>query len=97
MSLMIFKELIMNGKDHQIRNAKGVYKKHFNGYYSFVLQDGDIIIFEQINYKILREFDLKSEEYIDKVFEIGYTEIYDDFESDDFLIFRLEHLSLLFK
>ena len=97
MSLMIFKELIMNGQHHQIRNAKGVYKKHFNGYYTFVLHDGDIIIFEQINHKILREFDLKSEEYIDKVFEIGYTEIYDDFESDDFLIFRLEHLSLLFK
>lgn len=77
------------------RKAIGVYKKHLNGYYTFELENGDIIVFEQVEAKILKEFQLKSNKNIDMVFEIIYTEIYDDFESDDFLIFRLEDLNFL--
>ena len=79
----------------QLRTAVGVYKQCRNGYYTFELKNGDKIVFEQIELGILKEFQLKSNKYIDMLFEITYSESYDDFESDDFIIFKLEDLKLL--
>ncbi|MFD0963785.1 hypothetical protein [Pseudofulvibacter geojedonensis] len=79
----------------ELRTAIGVFKKHFNGYYSFELANGDIIVFEQVDSSISKEYQLKSNKHIDMVFEITYSESYDEFESDDFIIFKLEDLKLL--
>ncbi len=64
------------------------------GAYSFELENGDIIVFEQINKSILNKYDLKSKEFKNKNFEIAYTEVFDD-EDDDFIIFKLEKIKLI--
>ncbi len=65
------------------------------GAYSFELENGDIIIFEQINKSILTKYDLKSNEFKNKNFEITYTEVFDDEDSEDFLMFKLEKIRFL--
>ncbi|MGB0896283.1 MAG: hypothetical protein ACPGU9_05385 [Flavobacteriaceae bacterium] len=84
-----------DSKYKEIRQVVGVYRNHLNGYYSFSVENADVIVFEQIDSKILKEFQLKSDRYINMIFEITYSESYDEFESDDFMIYKLEHLKLL--
>ncbi len=73
----------------------GVYAGYKNGYYTFVLQDNDIIDFDEINKMILVKFDLKSNECKGRKFEIIYKEIIDDLDDEDFLILKLEDLKLI--
>ena len=79
----------------QSLSAKGMLIGYLDGYATFQLENDDIINFEQINKKILSAYDLKSNQYKNKIFEIYYTEIFDDLDDEDFIIFRLDDLKLL--
>lgn len=78
-----------------LRREVGVFKKHHNSYYTFELTNGDLIVFECIDINILKEFQLRTDKYIDVLFDIEFSEIYDEFESDEFVVFKLEKLELL--
>lgn len=73
----------------------GVYVGCIQGGYVFHLENDDIIDFEQVNQKVLQEFDLKSNQFKNKSFEITYSENFDDLDDEDIVVFRLESLKLL--
>lgn len=81
--------------EKEFRKTKGFFIKENNGYYSFRLDNDDIIVFEQIERGILKNYNLKTDRYIGMYFDIVYSESYDEFESDDFIVFRLENLELI--
>ena len=54
-----------------------------------------VIYFEQIDKKIERVHNLKRNHHKNKFFEIYYTEIFDDLDEEEFIIFRLDDLKLL--
>lgn len=73
----------------------GKYLKMSNGYYTFQLKNDEKIIFEEITKRALLKFNLDSNEFIGKNFEIIYSEILEDFEDEDFIIYRIEDLNLI--
>ena len=72
----------------------GTFIGFINGTYTFHLENNDIIDFDEINTKIFEEFDLKSTSLKNKVFEIIYSENFDDIDDEDIVVFRLEKLNL---
>lgn len=79
----------------QTMTFEGVYVGYIEGGYVFHLENDDIIDFDQINPKILEEFNLKSAEYKNKNFQISYSENFDDVDDEDVVVFKLESLKLL--
>lgn len=73
----------------------GVYVGYIEGEYVFHLENDDIIDFDQVNPKVLKAFDLKSSKFKNKSFEITYSEIFDDLDDEDVVVFKLEQLNLL--
>lgn len=71
----------------------GVFVKYYDGYCKFLMDNGDTIIFEEIPRLAIKKFDLKSDKYIGKSFEITYSEHIDD-DDDDFIIYKIEKLEL---
>lgn len=73
----------------------GDYIGYENGEYVFHLENGDVIDFDQISTTILNEFNLKSNDFKNKTFEIMYSENFDDLDDEDIVIFKLEKLKLI--
>ncbi len=73
----------------------GTFLGFINGTYTFHLENNDVIDFDEINTKIFEEFDLKSTSLKNKVFEITYSENFDDIDDEDIVVFKLEQLKLL--
>lgn len=72
-----------------------VFKKYENGYYTFLFENGEDMVFEEVHPRVLKQFDLKNDKtLINKKFKISFVEIFDD-EDDDFLIYRIESLQQL--
>jgi len=67
------------------------------GYYSFELEDGEVLAFEEIKKSVLEKHDLKSNKFSDQKFEISYSIIVDDTDDEDFVILRLDNLNLIEK
>lgn len=65
------------------------------GYYSFVLDNGDEIIFEEIKKGVLEKYNLKSGKYQGKIFNITYSILTEDLDDEDFVVLRLDYLKLL--
>ena len=82
-------------KAEQASTLAGIYKGYEDGYYLFELNNGVIMDFEQINKKVLEEFDLKSTTFKNKSFIVNYLEIIDDLDDEDFIIYKIEKLELL--
>lgn len=82
-----------NAKQTMMYN--GIFVGYINGGYMFHLENDDIIDFDQINTKILEEYNLKIDEYRNQHFEIVYSENFDDLDDEDVVIFKLEELKLL--
>ncbi|WP_299210276.1 hypothetical protein [uncultured Dokdonia sp.] len=82
------KESIIN------RNVEyGVFKKYYDGYFQFVMDNGDTIVFESISSLALKRFDLKSNKFIGRSFEISYSEYIED-DDEDFVLYKIEKLEL---
>ncbi|RKE95352.1 hypothetical protein [Ichthyenterobacterium magnum] len=77
------------------RYETAIFKSHKNGFYTFTLDNGVDMDFEEIHPQILMKFDLKHDKnLINKVFHLAYSDdIVDD--EDDFIIFRIEYLELI--
>jgi len=65
------------------------------GYYSFVLESGDEIIFEEIKKGVLEKYNLKLSEFQGKKFNITYSVLTEDLDDEDFVVLRLDYLKLL--
>ena len=79
----------------QSLSAKAMLVGYLDGYATFQLENKDLINFEQVDKKVLHVYDLKSNQYKNKFFEIYYTEFFDYLDDEDFIFFRLEDLKLL--
>ena len=79
----------------QTVTTTGIYVGFIDGSFSFELENGDIIDFDQINKNVLLEYDLKSSVFKGKKFNITYKEIFDDLDDEDFIIFKLDKLEIL--
>lgn len=71
----------------------GVFKKYFDGYYLFLMDNGETIVFEEVAPIVIKKFDLKSEVFKGAAFEITYSE-YVQNDDEDFLSFKIEKLEL---
>lgn len=65
------------------------------GYYNFLLENGEEIIFEEIRKSILEEYDLNIESFRGNKFHITYSVLTDDLDDDDFVTLRLDNLKLV--
>lgn len=75
--------------------AIGTFVGYLEGGYVFHLENDDLIDFDRINKQVLDKFDLKSSEFKEQKFELYYSEIYDDLDDEDIVIFKLNDLKLL--
>ncbi|CAM1362818.1 hypothetical protein [Tenacibaculum xiamenense] len=73
----------------------GVFVGYVNGNYVFHMENDDVIDFERINKEVLEIYNLKDGTLKNKKFEVGYTELYDDLDDEDYVIFRLDKLNEL--
>lgn len=75
--------------------AVGSFITFAYGYYSFELEDGEVLAFDEINKTVLEEFNLRSNELSNEMFEISYSIIIDDMDDIDFVVLRLDSLKLI--
>lgn len=74
---------------------KVIYKKFENGYYTFLFENGEEMVFEEVNPRVLHKFDLKNDKFlINEKFHLSFVEVFDD-EDEDFIIYRIEYLELI--
>lgn len=72
-----------------------VFKSYENGYYTFLFENGEDMVFEEVHPRVLKQYDLKSDKtLINKKFGVLFVEVFDDTD-DDFLIYRIESLKPL--
>lgn len=72
-----------------------VFKSYENGYYTFLFDNGEDMIFEEAHPRVLKQFDLKNDSsLVGKEFRISFVEVFDDGD-EDFLIYRIESLKPL--
>ena len=80
---------------YKIQPSRIWFVECLQGGYVFHLENDAIIDFDQINFKILEEFDLKSNQFKNTTFEIVYSENFDDLDNKNAVLFKLEKLKLL--
>lgn len=73
----------------------GSFISFSNGYYSFELDEGELIAFEEINTTILSTYELRSNKLSGEMFEVTYSIIIDDIDDEDFVILRLDDLKII--
>lgn len=71
----------------------GMFKKYYNGYYQFVMDNGDTLVFQKISMTAIRKFDLKTDKFRGKSFVITYSE-YQENKDEDFIVYKIEKLEL---
>ncbi|MCB0462459.1 MAG: hypothetical protein R2816_01190 [Flavobacteriaceae bacterium] len=72
-----------------------VFKSYENGYYTFLFDNGEDMVFEEVHPRVLKQYDLKNDKtLINKKFGVLFVEVFDDTD-DDFLIYRIESLKPL--
>lgn len=75
--------------------ALGTFITFGFGYYSFVLENGDEVIFEEIKKEVLEKYDLKSGKFQGKKFNLTYSILTEDLDDEDFVVLRLDYLEKL--
>ncbi|OYX23970.1 hypothetical protein [Confluentibacter lentus] len=72
-----------------------VFKSYENGYYTFLFDNGEDMVFEEVHPRVLKQFDLKNDSsLVGKEFRVSFVEVFDDGD-EDFLIYRIESLKPL--
>ncbi|MHA7942925.1 hypothetical protein ACJOV8_007615 [Formosa sp. 3Alg 14/1] len=70
-----------------------VFQSYIDGLYTFMFENGEDMIFDEIHPRALKQFDLKHDEsYIDKTFKITFVEVPD---ANDDVIYRIDSLKLI--
>ena len=72
-----------------------VFKSYENGYYTFLFDNGEDMVFEEVHPRVLKQFDLRNDlSLAEKAFRISFVEVFDD-SDEDFIIYRIESLKPL--
>ena len=72
-----------------------VFKSYENGYYTFLFDNGEDMVFEEVHPRVLKQFDLRNDlSLVEKAFRISFVEVVDD-SDEDFIIYRIESLKPL--
>ena len=70
-----------------------VFQSYIDGLYTFMFENGEDMIFDEIHPRALKQFDLKHDEsYVDKTFKITFVEVPD---ANDDVIYRIDSLKLI--
>ncbi|GAA4112344.1 hypothetical protein GCM10022393_10740 [Aquimarina addita] len=72
----------------------GVFKKYYDGYFQFLMDTGDMLVFEELSPSASKGIDLKSNQFHNKSFEITYSE-YSENEDENFVSYKIEKLELI--
>ena len=66
-----------------------------DGFYTFLFENGEEIVFDEVHPRVLSQFDLKNDEsYINQSFKINFVEVAGDTD-EDFVIYRVQSLKPL--
>ncbi|MEO8934343.1 MAG: hypothetical protein ABI295_08545 [Xanthomarina sp.] len=66
-----------------------------DGFYTFLFENGEELVFDEVHPRVLSQFDLKNDEsYINQSFKINFIEVVGD-NDEDFVIYRVESLKPL--
>ena len=72
-----------------------VFMSYKNGYYTFLFDNGEDMVFEEIHPRVSKQFDLKNDSsLVGKEFRVSFVEVL-DVTDEDFLIYRIESLKPL--
>jgi len=74
--------------------TEGAFITYAYGYYSFEIDGGEVLAFDEIEKGVLEKYDLKSDQFNGQKFEIFYSIIIDDMDDEDFVILRLDDLKI---
>ncbi|MCX7550915.1 hypothetical protein [Xanthomarina sp. F2636L] len=70
------------------------FLEYKDGFYTFLFENGEELVFDEIHPRVLSQFDLKNDEsYINKSFKIRFIEV--NGSHDDSIIYRVESLKPL--
>jgi hypothetical protein len=75
----------------------GKFVTYGYGYYSFELGNEELLVFEEIKRSVLEKYNLKSKEFEGKYFEIEYSILTDDTDIEDFVVLRLNDVTMVSK
>ena len=74
---------------------EAVFLSYKDGYFKFLFESGEDMIFEEVHPRALKQFDLKSDKsLVGKSFRVSFVEVIEDSE-EDFVIYRIESLKPL--
>lgn len=76
-------------------NEVGTFITFGFGYYSFVLDNGEEVVFEEVKKEVLGKYNLKLDEFKGKKFNIIYSVLTDDLNDEDFVVLRLDNLEII--
>jgi len=75
--------------------VEAVFMSYKDGYYKFLFENGEEMVFEEAHPRALKQFDLINDKsLIGKSFRVSFIEIIED-SDDDFVIYRIESLKTL--
>lgn len=77
----------------ETRSERATFDTFHDGYFTFILESDEAIVFEEINRFILEKYDLRNVEFRGKKFDITFSENIEDLDDEDFVIYRLEKLN----
>lgn len=74
---------------------EAVFISYKDGYFKFLFESGEEMVFEEVHPRALKQFDLKNDiSLIGKSFLVSFIEVIEDAD-DDFVIYRIESLKPL--
>jgi hypothetical protein len=77
----------------ETRTERASFDTFHDGYFTFILESNEAIVFEEVNRLILEKYDLRNTEFRGKKFDITFSENIEDLDDEDFVIYRLEKLN----
>jgi len=74
---------------------EAVFISYKDGYFKFLFETGEEMVFEEVHPRTLKQFDLKNDKsLIGKSFMVSFIEVIED-SDEDFVIYRIESLKPL--
>ena len=73
---------------------EGSFVTYAYGYYSFEIDGGEVLAFDEIEKEVLEKYNLKTDQFSGQEFIIFYSIIIDDLDDEDFVILRLDDLKI---
>lgn len=71
---------------------EAVFISYKNGYFKFLFESGEDMVFDDVHPRVLKQFDLKNDtSFIGKSFKISFLEVIENSEQDA-VIYRIESL-----